>query len=115
MLSFSEISSCLEMCRIVVENLEVRENIVADGMYDHIFSVDRVNELVREGMPFRDAYAVVAQDIVEGSYQRPEKIRHRHEGSIGNLCLSEIDQLMKQVLYRFKFEQYETRIDSLLK
>ena len=115
MLSFSEINSCIDALRLMLDNISIRDNILDDAAYTSLFSVEKVNALVNQGMPFRDAYVVVGQSIEDGSFERPEKLKHSHEGSIGNLCLSSIDQLMKQVLYQFKFEQFETRIDALLK
>jgi len=90
-------------------------DILEDEKYLYLFSVEKVNALVKEGMAFRDAYVAVGKSIEEGSFERPQTVAHTHEGSIGNLCLNDIDQLMKQTLYKFHFEQYETRIDSLLK
>jgi argininosuccinate lyase len=115
MLCFSELNSCMDALYLMLENISIREDILEDETYTALFSVEKVNELVSAGMPFRDAYMEVGKSIEDGSFQRPEKLRHTHEGSIGNLCLSNIDQLMKQTLYLFKFEQFETRIEALLK
>jgi len=115
MLSFTEINSCLDMCGTMLDHIIVKEDILEDEKYLYLFSVEKVNALVKEGMAFRDAYVAVGKSIEEGSFERPQTVAHTHEGSIGNLCLNDIDQLMKQTLYKFHFEQYETRIDSLLK
>jgi argininosuccinate lyase len=115
MLSFSEINSCIDATRMMLGHISIREDILEDEVYTYLYSVEKVNELVNKGMPFRDAYVQVGQRIEAGAFERPEKLKHSHEGSIGNLCLNNIDQLMKQALYKFKFEQYETRIDALLK
>lgn len=115
MLSFSEINSCLDATNLMLEHIEVRPGILDDARYDHLYSVESVNKLVESGTPFRDAYKQVGQQIEAGDYERPGKVAYRHEGSIGELCLNNIDQLMKQTLYQFKFEQFETRLESLLK
>lgn len=115
MLSFSEINDCLTMCDVMLEHITVQDNLLNDDKYKYLFSVERVNELVQRGVPFRDAYKTVGESIESGTFTKPEKIAHSHEGSIGNLCLGEIDQLMNQALYKFHFEQYETRIEALLK
>ncbi len=114
-LAFAEVNSCLDMAVLMLENIIIKEDILNDDKYKYLFSVEKVNALVKEGMPFRDAYVTVGKSIEDGTFARPDKIKHTHEGSIGNLNLNKIDQLMKQVLYLFKFEQYEHRIEELLK
>lgn len=115
MLAFTEINQCLDMCDTMLEHIIVRPDILADDRYTYLFSVEAVNRLVLNGAAFRDAYVEVGRQIEDGSFDRPEQLKHTHEGSIGQLCLTDISQLMKQVLYKFHFEQYETRIDALLK
>jgi argininosuccinate lyase len=114
-LAFAELNNCLEMTSLMLEHIIVSENILDDDKYTHLYSVEKVNELVKNGTPFRDAYIEVGKSIKYGTFEKPEKIKHTHEGSIGNLCLNKIDQMMKQILYKFKFDQYESRVDELLK
>ena len=114
-LSFAEINSCLDICGVMLDNIIVKDDILKDDKYKYLFSVEKVNQLVKDGVPFRDAYVQVGQSIDEGTFEIPNQVKHSHEGSIGNLCLNNIDQMMKQVLYLFKFEQFEHRVDELLK
>ena len=93
--AFQELKACLEMSTSALSQIQVNPHILDDPRYDYMFSVERLNELVLEGMPFRDAYKKVGQEIEEGSYQADRNIKHQHIGSIGNLCLDEIKAKMK--------------------
>jgi len=76
----------------------VNQNILEDPKYDYLFSVDTLNELVLNGVPFRDAYKKMGMEINEGTFTPKRDIEHTHEGSLGNLCLGEIRGKMKRVL-----------------
>ena len=80
----------LTVCQFMLEQVIVRKNIVDHPMYDYIYSVEEVNKLVLDGIPFRDAYQQVGQSILTNNFQADRKVEHSHEGSIGNLCLNEI-------------------------
>ena len=73
-----------------LKNIQVRKNIVEDEKYLYLFSVDEVNKLVQSGVPFRDAYKIVGNNIDEGNFNPDKKVVHTHKGSVGNLCLDEI-------------------------
>ena len=79
-----------------------------------MFSVEEVNRLATEGMPFRDAYKKVGLDIEAGRFTPCKDIHHTHEGSIGNLCNDRIGQLMQTVLEGFAFERVEQAENALL-
>ena len=78
-------------------------------------SVEEVNRLASEGMPFRDAYKKVGLDIEAGNFRPNKDIHHTHEGSIGNLCNDRIAMLMKSVLDGFGFERVKDAEKNLLK
>lgn len=96
--AINELKNCLKMTEYAVSRIEVNKEILADSKYNLIFSVERVNELVLEGIPFREAYQIVAQEIGDGSFKPPKKLNHTHEGSIGNLRNNEIKMRMEAVL-----------------
>lgn len=100
--ALQELKDCLHMMIFMLEQIQVKDNILKDEKYKHLFSVDAVNELVKKGMPFRDAYKKVGEDIASGNFSIPKNIHHTHEGSIGNLCNSEIISEMKKVVNDFK-------------
>ena len=83
--------------------MSVKDNILDDEKYKYLFSVEAVNELVNKGIPFREAYKQVGNQIENGTFNFDYKkqLHHTHEGSIGNLCNDEIVQVMESVLKKF--------------
>ncbi len=113
--SFKTLNDCLEMTGFMLENVIVKEDILKDEKYKYVFSVEVVNEMVLQGVPFRDAYKKIGQDIEAGTYEPKMDINHTHEGSIGNLCNANIQQQLDSVLKGFHFEKVEQAINALLK
>jgi argininosuccinate lyase len=113
--AFDEILDCLDIAAFMLENMKVKQNLLDDAKYDLLFSVERVNELVINGVPFRDAYRQVGAEIGDGSYAPPRDLKHTHEGSIGNLQTAEIRERMQQELAAFKYENVTAALESLLK
>jgi argininosuccinate lyase len=99
--AIQELKSCLFITEYAAKQMEVNEDILADPKYKLIFSVEAVNELVQQGVPFRDAYQKVAKQIEDGNFEPPETLNHTHEGSIGNLGNEEIQERMNEVFSRF--------------
>ena len=95
--AFESLKECIAMATYIVQRIEVNKDILADSRYDAMFSVEEVNRLATEGMPFRDAYRKVGLDIEAGHFTPDKEIRHTHEGSIGNLCNREICALMESI------------------
>lgn len=112
--AFDELKDCLNMTAYIINKIEVREDILDNPMYDPIFSVEEVNRLAVEGMPFRDAYKKVGLDIEAGKFTPNKNIHHTHEGSIGNLCNDRIQALMQSILDDFHFEKVEEAEKKLL-
>jgi argininosuccinate lyase len=97
--AIEEIRSCLRMMQLMIGKMEVRNDILQKEIYRYIFSVEAVNQLVNQGIPFREAYQQVGNQIQEGRFFfDPETpLNHTHEGSIGNLCNDEIRKEMEKV------------------
>ena len=112
--AFDELKDCLQMAAYIINKMEVNEHILDNPMYDPMFSVEEVNRLAANGMPFRDAYKQVGLAIEAGTFQASHDIHHTHEGSIGNLCTSQIAQLMEQTLNGFGFERVDEAERRLL-
>ena len=112
-LSFTEIKSCLEMTNVMLESIIIKVNILEDEKYKLLFTVETVNDLVNNGMPFRDAYIKVGKDVEAGNYEKPATINHTHEGSIGNLCNDEIEKMMEQTLSQFPFQKIKIALEEL--
>ncbi len=94
--AIQDLKACLEILTFSLKEAKVNENILEDPKYDYLFSVDTLNELVQNGMPFRDAYKKMGMEINEGTFTPKRDIEHTHEGSLGNLCLNEIRGKMKK-------------------
>ncbi len=112
--AINELKECIKMATYIIQRMEVNENILDDSRYDAMFSVEEVNRLASEGMPFRDAYKKVGLDIEAGTFVPDKKIAHTHEGSIGNLCNDRIEMLMNSIFEGFGFEKAEKAEKSLL-
>ena len=112
--AFQELRDCLQMSAYIIRKMEVNEEILSDPRYDLMFSVEEVNRLATEGMPFRDAYKKVGLDIEAGNFTPDKNIRHTHEGSIGNLCNEEIARLMDSLVGEFHFERIDKAVEALL-
>jgi len=112
--AFDELKDCLKMAAYIINKMKVNEHILDNDIYNPMFSVEEVNRLAREGMPFRDAYKKVGLDIEAGKFTPNKDIHHTHEGSIGNLCNDKIQQLMDDVMAGFRFEKMDEAIAQLL-
>jgi argininosuccinate lyase len=101
--AIEELKSCLQMTRLMLSNIEVKDGILEDEKYRYLFSVEAVNELVNQGVPFREAYKQVGNQIDKGEFRFDYKkqLHHTHEGSIGNLSNDKIAEEMDKVLVKF--------------
>jgi argininosuccinate lyase len=102
--AIEELKACLLLMQLMLNNMKVKENILADEKYKYLFSVDAVNDLVIKGIPFRDAYKKVGKDIEQAVFTPPllgEVGRGLHEGTIGNLCNDEVKAEMEKVMRKF--------------
>jgi argininosuccinate lyase len=114
--ALESLKSCLEMTTFMLKSIKVKQNILLDPFYKHLFSVEVVNELVLKGTPFRDAYKKVGMDIESGNFSPDQSnLNHTHEGSIGNLNLQEIKDKMDTACKQFNFNSVEHSIMNLLK
>lgn len=113
--AITTIKECMEMADYMLRHITVKQGILEDSKYDYIFSVEVVNNMVLSGIPFRDAYRQIGLDIESGSYRPDRNVHHTHEGSIGNLCLPQIEGLMEEVISGFGFERFLEAEASLIK
>ncbi|WP_346862173.1 argininosuccinate lyase [uncultured Draconibacterium sp.] len=112
--AFKEMNDCLNIVQLAVKNMTVNSNILEDDKYNYLFSVEEVNKLVLQGIPFREAYKQVGAQIENGGFVPEKKVNHVHEGSIGNLCLSQITDKKNKVVSEFQFENIEKAKKKLL-
>ncbi|HYJ37763.1 MAG TPA: argininosuccinate lyase [Chitinophagaceae bacterium] len=100
--AIEELKACLQLMHLMLSNISVKENILEDGRYKYLFSVEAVNDLVNKGVPFRDAYKQVGNQIEKGEFNyNVKQLHHTHEGSIGNLSNDKIAEEMEKVLSKF--------------
>ncbi len=112
--AFDQLIDCLHMTTYIIEKMKVNEHLLDDTRYDLMFSVEEVNRLAAEGMPFRDAYKKVGLDIEAGKFRPVKEIHHTHAGSIGNLCNQEVAERMLQTWQRFGFDRVAEAEQKLL-
>jgi argininosuccinate lyase len=108
------LKECLIMVHLMLSNITIKDNILADDKYKFLFSVEEVNKLVLGGMPFRDAYKKIGFDIEQGKYNPAKQVEHTHEGSIGNLSLNHVKTAMEQTIKSFDFPRYQNALSALL-
>lgn len=108
------VKECLEMADYMLSHIEVRKGILDAPMYDYIFSVESVNEMVLRGVPFRDAYREVGRAIERGEFSPSREVYHTHMGSIGNLCLDQVASEFADVLASFDFDRARRAESALL-
>lgn len=112
--AFEELFDCLEMTTMMMEQVKVNKDILSDKKYDYLFSVEEVNRLTLEGMPFRDAYKKVGLEIEAGNFTPNKEILHTHQGSIGNLMNKEIREYKDNIMSSFGFDKVHRAINALL-
>lgn len=111
---FGEMYDCLDIACYAVENMEVETHIMEDSRYRLAFTVEEVNRLVNEGLPFRDAYRQVGQSVMSGNFEFHGRLAHTHEGSIGNLCNDKVAQRMNNIISRFGFDYVNDAVARLV-
>ncbi len=112
---FKEMNDCLNIAKLALGNLIVRKDILDDKKYDYLFSVEEVNRLVLQGVPFREAYKIIGEQIEKGDFKPFKEVKHTHEGSIGNLCLNKIADYKDEKVKKFRFQELEAAINLLVK
>jgi argininosuccinate lyase len=112
--ALQSLKDCLRMAHLMLSNIDIRENILADDKYKYLFSVEEVNKLVLSGVPFRDAYKKVGLDIEQGKYNPERSVNHTHEGSIGNPGNDHIVRMMNETLNGFSFDKVDRAVKELL-
>ena len=90
--AIDSLKECLEILSYTLPNIQVKDGILDDEKYKYLFSVEKINEKVKNGSSFRDAYVKVGQEIENNEFDfEIGNLNHSHQGSIGNLCLDKIE------------------------
>ncbi len=112
--AFGTLHDCIRMASLMFSNISVKENILADEKYKFLFSVEEVNKLVLQGVPFRDAYKKIGTAIEKNEFTYQPTINHSHEGSVNNLQTKQIAYLMASVVTRFNFNKADAALKELI-
>lgn len=112
--AFDNLSNCLQMAGLMLSNIEINKDLLNDEKYQYLFSVEEVNKLVVEGLPFRDAYKKIGADIEAGNFTHSAAVNHTHEGSIGNLCNDKIQLMMDDIILKFNFNKVKIALQQLI-
>ena len=113
--ALDEVKNLMAMTEFMVKNLIIKKGILGDEKYRYLFSVEEVNRLVTNGVPFRDAYKIVGERIENGTFSPDKNVVHTHEGSIGNLCNADIQAKKTRILRGYEFEKMDKAIEDLVK
>lgn len=113
--AFDTIIDSLDIATYMFDNIIIKDDILKDSKYDYLFTVETVNKMVLDGIPFRDAYKQVGEVIQSGNYKADRSVNHTHEGSIGNLCLDEVTLNFNESVKAFNFAGIRKSVDKLIK
>jgi argininosuccinate lyase len=111
--AFNTLKDCLRMAVFMLSRIQVSDRILHDDKYKFLYSVEEVNKLVLSGIPFRDAYQKIGNDIEDGKFTPSKELHHTHEGSLGNLANDQIKRMFVEATGRFHFELAETALEQL--
>ena len=111
--AFQKLDELIDIIDFTLPSLRVNDNILDDDNYKYLYSVDAVNELVIKGMPFREAYLKVGQEIDKGEFIKPQKLSHTHEGSLGNLCINEMKEKVSKLLENNNYSKIQNTLSKL--
>lgn len=90
--AIDSLKECLEILSYTLPNIQVKDGILEDEKYKYLFSVEKINQEVKKGSSFRDAYVKVGQEIENNEFEfEVGNLEHTHQGSLGNLCLDKIE------------------------
>ena len=112
--AIQSLKDCLAIADMMLGKIIVNENVIKDEKYKYCFSVEEVNKLVLQGVPFRDAYKKVGEQIQAGNFKPDTTVKHTHEGSIGNLCNTEIRKKMDKTLSSFDLSVISKAVNDLI-
>jgi argininosuccinate lyase len=113
--TFSDMKECLDIMVLMLNHIRINEDITANPIYNSIFSTEEVNRLVKQGIPFRDAYKKVSEMIGKGVFTKTSISEYTHEGSIANLCNKEISKIFEERMKCFKSKSSAELVEKMMK
>ena len=112
--SFEVLKNIIEVARVMISKINPVRDVEKKDIYKYMYSVEEVNKLVIEGVPFREAYRVIAEKIKNGDFGYENLPAHTHQGSIGNLANDSIELKMDRIFSGFNFKRAEEAINKLI-
>lgn len=112
--ALERLKDCLRMMHLMMEHVQVRRNILEDPVYQHLFTVEEMNNLVLSGMPLRDAYREIGRQVEDNTFAPSRTLSHIHEGSSGNLHNAQIAKRMSKAREGFGFDHVNRALEKLL-
>ena len=112
--AIKNLKDCFRMATLMIENIEIKKDILNDEKYKYLFTVEEMNKLVLQGMPHRDAYKKIGEEVENNTFKTDMKMNHTHEGSIGNLQNEQIASMMNKIIKRFDFKKVNDALQKLL-
>lgn len=112
--AFQYLQDSMQMTCLMLSHIEIKKDLLQDDKYAFLFSVEAVNKLVLDGVPFRDAYKKVGAAIEAGNFTHTQSPAYIHEGSIGNLCNDKIQEMMHDIVQKFDFIKVKIAFQQLL-
>ncbi len=113
--AFDDIKECINILILMLDHIKLNENITGNPLYNSIYSTEEVNRLVKQGIPFRDAYKKVSEMIGKGIFTKTSISDYTHEGSIGNLCNEEIRRIFEERMKCFRSKSSEELVKKMMK
>ncbi len=98
---FGELLSCLSITQVMFNEVQIKKDLLDNPIYDYLFSVEVVNELVLRGKSFREAYLEVGKMIEEGNFKPKKNINHTSKGTLGNLNNQYLVEMMNELSSSF--------------
>jgi argininosuccinate lyase len=112
--AFSDLKECIDIMILMLDNIRIKKEITSDPLYNSIFSTEEVNRLAMQGVPFRDAYKKVSEMLGKGNFPETSIDKYTHDGSIGNLCNKEIQEIFNERMERFNSKSAEELVDKMM-
>ena len=113
--ALDQLDDCLDIVSYALPRTTVKGQALGeDERYRYLFSVEAVNALVLEGIPFRDAYRQVGLQIERGEFVPPTDLQHSHLGSLGNLANQRIQAKLESTIGLFNFARAQKALEALL-
>ena len=88
--ALEEMKTVLEIFNYSIQQIQVKKINLQDEKYKHLSTVDSINNLVMDGLSFREAYQQIGATVTNGTYEATNTKQHTHIGSIDNLSLDKI-------------------------